>query len=81
MEPIHTNEDILTTQFYDKVDTYDTLDYTEKSVKKQAMPEQKEDGYYKVYFDFETFVRHHRDKTNNHVPYLCRYETEDGIQQ
>ena len=45
------------------------------------MPEQKEDEYYKVYFDFETFVRRHRDKTNSHVPYLCRYETEDGLQR
>ena len=34
LEPINYNEDILKTQFYDKVDTYDTLDYTEKSVKK-----------------------------------------------
>ena len=33
LEPINYNEDILKTQFYDKVDTYDTLDYTEKSVK------------------------------------------------
>ena len=43
------------------------------------MPEQKEHEYYKVYFDFETFVRHHKDKTNSHIPYLCRYETEDGL--
>ena len=34
LEPINYNEDILKTQFYDNVDTYDTLDYTEKSVKK-----------------------------------------------
>ena len=34
LEPINYNEDILKTQFYDKVDTYGTLDYTEKSVKK-----------------------------------------------
>ena len=44
------------------------------------MPEQKEDKYYKVYFDFETFVGHH-DKTHRHVPYLCRYKTEDGLQR
>ena len=34
LEPINYNGDIMKTQFYDKVDTYDTLDYTEKSVKK-----------------------------------------------
>ena len=62
LEPINYNEDILKTQFYDQVDTYDTLEYTEKSVKKQTMPEQKEDDCYKVYFDFETFVRHNREK-------------------
>ena len=45
------------------------------------MPEQNEDEYYKVYFDFETFVRHQKDKTNRHAPYLCRYETEDGLQR
>ena len=45
------------------------------------MPEQREDGYYKVYLDFETFVKHRKDKTNSHVPYLCRYETEDGLQR
>ena len=33
LEPINYNEDILKTQFHDKVDTYDTLDYTDKSVK------------------------------------------------
>lgn len=81
LEPITYNEDVLKTQFYDKVDTYDTLDYTEKSVKKQEMLKQKEQDYYKVYFDFETFVRYHKDKTNKHVPYLCRYETEDGIKR
>ena len=78
---INYNEDIIKTQFYDQVNTYDTLDYTEKSVNTQAMPEQKEDEYYKVYFEFESFVRHHKDKTNSHVPYLCRYETEDGLQR
>ena len=30
----HYNEDIMKTQVYDEVDTYDTLDYTENSVKK-----------------------------------------------
>ena len=33
-----------------------------------------------MYFDFETFVRRHKDKTNSHIPYLRRYETEDGLQ-
>ena len=45
------------------------------------MLEQKEDECYKVYFDFETFVRRHKDKTNSHAPYLCRYETEVGLQR
>jgi len=56
LEPTNYNEHTMKTQFYDKVDTYDTLDYTEKSVTKQTMPEQKEDEYYKVYFACETFV-------------------------
>ena len=38
MESINYNEDIMKTQFYDKVDTYDTLDYTEESVKATNNP-------------------------------------------
>ena len=68
LEPIDYNEDILKTQLYDTVDIYDALDYTEKSVKNTNHAWKKEDDYYKVYFDLETFARHHRDKTNSHVP-------------
>ena len=35
LEPISYNEDVLKSQFYVKIDTYDTLDYTEKSVNKK----------------------------------------------
>ena len=68
----------MNTQFYDKIEDYDTLEYTQGSVKTQEHPKPKETKPYKVYFDFETFVRYHRDG-NTHVPYLCRYETEDGV--
>ena len=34
LEPIYYNEEIMDTQFYDKVEDYDTLEYTENSVKK-----------------------------------------------
>ena len=80
LEPIYYNEEIMDTQFYDKVDEYDTLEYTNNSVKTQDQPKPKENKPYKVYFDFETFVRYH-DEGNTHVPYLCRYETEDGLKR
>ena len=78
LEPIYYNEEIMNTQFYDKIEDYDTLEYTQGSVKTQEHPKPKETKPYKVYFDFETFVRYRRDG-NTHVPYLCRYETEDGV--
>ena len=41
LEPRNYNEDILKTQFYNKVDTYDTLDYAEKSVQKHEQCRNK----------------------------------------
>ena len=41
LEPINYNEDIMKTEFYDKVDTYDALDYTEKSVNKNKQCRNK----------------------------------------
>ena len=36
LEPMNYNEDIMKPQFYDKIDTYDTLDYTQQNVKKTS---------------------------------------------
>ena len=62
----------MNTQFYDKVTTYNTLEYPQSCVKYQHYEPKNKTKFYKVYFDFETVT----NKT--HKPYLVRYETEDG---
>ena len=72
LEPIPHDEKIMNTQFYDKVTTYNTLEYPQSCVKYQQYEPKDKTKFYKVYFDFETVT----NKT--HKPYLVCYETEDG---
>ena len=66
----------MNTQFYDKVTTYNTLEYPQSCVKYQHYETKDKTKFYKVYFDFETDTSEY-----THKPYLCCYETEDEIQR
>ena len=72
LEPIPYDEKIMNTQFYDKVTTYNTLEYPQSCIKYQHYEPKDKTKFYKVYFDFETMTK------NTHKPYLVCYETEDG---
>ena len=72
LEPIPYDEKIMNTQFYDKVTTYNTLEYPQSCVKYQHYEPKDKTKFYKVYFGFETVTN------ETHRPYLACYETEDG---
>lgn len=76
LEPIQYNEEIMNTQFYDKVEEYKTLEYPEQCVKYQEYKHTQKEDYYKVFFDFETDTSEY-----THKPYLVRFETEDNEQR
>ena len=46
-------EEVMETQFYDKVYEYNTLEYTDKSYRMEEF-QQTSDIKYKIYFDFES---------------------------
>ena len=72
--PMPLTEEVMETQFYDKVDEYNTLEYTDKSYRMEEF-QQKSYIKYKIYFDFETIT-----SEVNHIPYLC-WIYNDDIQQ
>jgi hypothetical protein len=72
LKPIVYDDNIMNTQFYDKVTEYKTLEYPHTCVKYQAYKPKEKQHFYKVFFDFET------ETTKTHKPYLVRYETEDN---
>ena len=53
--PILLTEEILHTQFHDKVDGYNTSDYTTNYYKQEEFEETTND-IYKILFDFETIT-------------------------
>ena len=57
-------EDIMHTQFYDKVDEYNTLYYTNNSYKQEEFKETIND-LYKICFDFGTIT-----SGEKHMPYV-----------
>ena len=67
-------EDIMHTQFHDKVDEYNALDYTKSSYKQEEFKETIND-LYKILFGFETVT-----PGEKHTPYLC-WIYKDDIQQ
>ncbi len=75
LTPITLSEEILRTQFYDKTDTYETLDYTDKSYRLEERRTPKTTQVYKIFFDFETIT-----SEEHHIPYLCWIYNAD-IQQ
>ena len=50
--PMPLTEEIMNTQFYDKVDDYNTLEYTNNSYKQEDFEETIHD-LYNIFFDFE----------------------------
>ena len=58
-------EDVMETQFYDKVNEYNTLEYTNKPYRLDEF-KQKSDIKYNIYFDFETMTSEIK-----YMPYLC----------
>ena len=58
-------DEVLKTQFYDKVEDYKTLEYNEHNCKLQKYEENKK-NHYKIFFDFETIT-----SETTHIPYLC----------
>ena len=67
-------EEIMYTQFYDKVDEYNTVDYTNNSYKQDKFEETIND-IYTIFFDFEAVT-----SGKKHMPYLC-WIYNDDIQQ
>ena len=72
--PMELTDDVLNTQFYDKVDAYNTLEYNEKNCRLEEYVE-KDKHQYKIFFDFETITSEEK-----HMPYLC-WIYNDDIQQ
>ena len=69
--PMELSDEVLNTQFYDKVEDYKTLEYNENNCKLQKYEETSK-NYYKIFFDFETITS---EKT--HMPYLCWIYNDD----
>ena len=74
IRPMALTEEIMHSQFHDKVDECNTLYYTKSSYKQEAFKETVND-LYKILFDFEIIIPQSR-----HMPYLC-WIYDDEIQQ
>jgi len=69
--PMPLTEEVMRTQFYDKVDEYETLEYTKNSYRLEEYKE-KDKEHYKIFFDFETITSEEK-----HMPYLCWIYNDD----
>ena len=72
--PMELTDDIMSTQFYDQVVDYNTLEYNKKNCRLEEYKEKLKD-HYKIFFDFETIT-----SGVKHEPYLC-WIYNDDIQQ
>ena len=72
--PMELTDEVLNTQFYDKVDDYKTLEYNKKNCRLETYEEKVKD-HYKIFFDFATITSEYK-----HMPYLC-WIYNDDIQQ
>ena len=78
LESIVYGDAIASSQFYNKIHHFGNLEYGEKNLRYQTYePKGKGEPARKVFFDFETC----HEPGQEHKPYLCCYETEDGIQR
>ena len=71
--PMELTDEVLNTQFYDKVNVYKTLEYNLNCRLEEYVERDKDQ--YKIFFDFETITSEYK-----HMPYLCRIYN-NGIQQ
>ena len=72
--PMELTDEVLNTQFHDKVDDFKTLQYNETNCRLEEYVE-KDKNQYKMFFDFETITSEYK-----HMPYLC-WIYNDDIQQ
>eukprot|EP00972_Heterocapsa_arctica_P013762 2030028-Heterocapsa_arctica.AAC.1 len=66
----------MRTQFYDKVDTYEILDYTEKSYRLEECRDKVAKVANNIFFDFEAIT-----SEENHIPDLCWIYNNDLQQE
>ena len=62
--PMELTDEVLNTQFYDKVNDYKTLEYNLNCRLEEYVAKGKDQ--YKIFFDFETITSEYK-----HMPYLC----------
>ena len=73
LEKMTISNDVMTTQFYDKITEFSNLEYEEKEVVEFEKPSKTEKlEFKKVFFDFET------ETQGVHEPYLCRTIDDEG---
>ena len=72
--PMGLTDEVLNTQFHDKVDDDKTLHYNETSCRLEGYVEQYQTQY-NIFLDFETITSEYK-----HMPYLC-WIYNDDIQQ
>ena len=72
--PMELTDDTMSTQFYDKVDDYKTLEYNKKNCRLEEYVEKAQD-HYTEFVDFETITNGVK-----HEPYSCWIYNND-IQQ
>ena len=63
--PMELTDEVLNTQFHDKVNDYKTLEYNFKNCRLEEYVERSKDQY-GIFFDFETITSEYK-----HMPYLC----------
>ena len=59
LDPIPFDEQIMDTQFYDKVTEYKTLEYPTSCIQYQHYKPKETTKRYNMYFDFETITNKH----------------------
>ena len=73
--PMESTDEVLNTQFYDKVDDDKTLEYNETNCRLEEYVENDIDQY-KKFFGFETITSEYK-----HMPYLCWVYNDDTQQE
>ena len=72
--PVELTDEVLNTQFYDKVDDYKTLEFNKKNCRLETYEEKVKD-HYNIFFDFESITPEYK-----HMPYLCWIYNDDTQQ-
>ena len=69
--PMELTDEVLNTQFYDKVEGYKTLEDNKKNCRLEEYVKRNKDQY-GIFFDFETITSEYK-----HMPYLCWVYNDD----